>query len=740
MANRITQEEEHGLEASAGPQASGLQTPDQQAPDRQTPGQQTPGRQAPALYGQIAILTVLLIPWLSLQSQDRAEEGQEAFLQHMESILESLDDESSGQEAILESLEWLYMNPINLNRATARDLSQLFILTDLQINKLLEHIRQHGQLISLYELQTIDGFDIPTIEAITPFVSLLGEHPRRHFGPLNMMRDGQHVLFLRYQQLLEEQKGFSAICQDELEANPNARYLGHPARIYTRYRYTYYQNVSIGITAEKDPGEEFFRGTQSRGFDFYSAHLHLRDMGRLKALSLGDYLVQFGQGLTLWRGMAFGKSAESIAVKKNGMGLRQYTGVDENDFMRGLGATCAIGPFELTAFWSSKKRDANILEVRDDGTMIISSLQTSGLHRTPRELYGRKAVKEEVAGSHLSWSRKGMAIGLTAFRMRLHAEYQRRLSFHNQFDFSSNSYGGLGIHYQYLFRNLNIFGEAAVGDNGRWAFLNGLMIGLDRNLSLALAHRHYDRAYQNPLSAAFGENTRTANESGLYLAADIRVSPQIRLNAFADHFRFPWMKHRTYMPSRGSDYLLNLHYRPERNIEFILRFRKKSKPLNTRDESVRIRHLDPVIRTQYRLHVAYPLSQHISLRSRLEFVVHQYGKEKQEGFMVYQDLLYRNLNSPLALTLRFALFDTDGFDARIYAYEHDVLYAFSFPFYSDKGMRNYLLIRYRLHRQIDLYLRLAQTFYTNRRESGSGLDQIEGNTRTEVKGQLRLRF
>ncbi len=690
--------------------------------------------------GKYLMFTVLLMAWLTGQSQDQVEEGQEIFMRHLESILESLDGEGIGKDALVERLEWLHMNPINLNRATARELSQLFVLTDWQINHLLEHIRQHGELISPYELQAIDGFDTMTIQAILPFVTLSGEHPRRHFGPLNMMRDGQQVLFLRYQQLLEQQKGFSPICQDELEANPNARYLGHPSRVYARYRYTYYQNVSIGVTAEKDPGEEFFRGTQSRGFDFYSAHLHLRDMGRLKALSLGDFLVQFGQGLTLWRGMAFGKSSESIGIKKNGMGLRQYTGVDENDFMRGLGATCAIGPFELTAFWSSKKRDANVLAIRDDGTPVISSLQLSGLHRTPRELEGRNAVKEEIAGGHISWSRQGIEVGLTAFRMRLHAEYQRRLSFHNQFDFSSNSYGGLGVHYQYLYRNLNLFGEAAVGDNGRWAFLSGLMISLHRNLSLALAHRHYDRAYQNPLSAAFGENTRTANESGLYLAADIRISPQLRLNAFADHFRFPWMKHRTYMPSRGSDYMVNLQYRPERHIELILRFRKKSKPLNARDENARIRYLDPVSRTQYRLHLAYPLTKHLSLRNRLEYVIHQYGKDRQEGFMVYQDVLYRNLDSPFALTLRLALFDTDGFDARIYAYEHDVLYAFSFPFYSDKGMRSYLLIRYRLHRQVDLYLRLAQTFYTNRRDSGSGLDRIEGNTRTEVKGQLRLRF
>ena len=124
----------------------------------------------------------------------------------------------------------------------------------------------------------------------------------------------------------------------------------------------------------------------------------------------------------------------------------------------------------------------------------------------------------------------------------------------------------------------------------------------------------------------------------------------------------------------------------------------------------------------------------------MEFATHAQGIEKESGFLLYQDILYRNPRHPMALTFRFALFDTDGFNSRIYAYEHDVLYAFSFPFYSDQGMRVYMVTRWRLHRKIDFYARLARTMYTNRNYTGSGLDRIEGPSRTEVKAQIRLRF
>jgi hypothetical protein len=59
----------------------------------------------------------------------------------------------------------------------------------------------------------------------------------------------------------------------------NKIYLGSPFRLYTRYRFRYRQNISLGFTAEKDEGEEFFQGIAEEGFDFYSAHLFVRDLG-----------------------------------------------------------------------------------------------------------------------------------------------------------------------------------------------------------------------------------------------------------------------------------------------------------------------------------------------------------------------------------------------------------------------------------------------------------------------------
>lgn len=660
--------------------------------------------------------------------------------QLIESLIEEREEEVDPLE-LIEALEMLHQRPLNLNTASAEELRILIFLNEFQIHNLILHRQRFGNLISMLELQAIEGFDLTTIQQIQPYVKVEEAVERRQLRMNDILSRGNSQFFLRYQRLFEEQKGFTAIEPAELEDNPNARYLGSPYRLYSRYRFTYYNNISVGITAEKDPGEEFFQGSQPHGFDFYSAHVYLRDVGKIKSLAVGDYQVQFGQGLTLWSGLAFGKSSEAVNIKKNGLGLRPYTSVDENNFMRGAGATVQLGSFELTGFYSQKYRDANVLETDTitQEALVITSLQQTGLHRTPRELENKNSVQETFWGSNLTYRRHNFHAGITGYYMELGAEFRRNLSFYNQFDLNQNTNWSTGIDYNYIFRNFNLFGEFARSQSGGYAMLNGVMMSLDPRLSLSLLHRRFTPDYQSLFSVAFSENTRVSNENGLYLGLQARLSTQWHLHAYADHFSFPWMKFRTYAPSRGYDYLVQLNYRPQRRIEMYARYRIKNKPLNSPATDV-IRFLQDVKRQNIRLHASYPVSPSFTFRNRLEWVHFVHGKNKQNGFLIYQDIRYRSFASPWAITIRYAIFDTDGFDARIYAYENDVLYAFSFPFYSDKGHRAYIVARYRLNRNIDIQARLAQTIYTNRDEIGSGLDLIQGNTRTEIKAQMRLRF
>ena len=108
--------------------------------------------------------------------------------------------------------------------------------------------------------------------------------------------------------------------------------------------------------------------------------------------------------------------------------------------------------------------------------------------------------------------------------------------------------------------------------------------------------------------------------------------------------------------------------------------------------------------------------------------------------MIYQDIQYKPKKFPLTLNFRYGVFDTDTYNARVYTYESDVLYAFSIPAYYSKGTRIYLTLKYEVTDALDMWLRYAQTYYSDKNEIGSGLNIINGNTKTEVKVQFRYRF
>jgi uncharacterized protein (DUF169 family) len=69
-----------------------------------------------------------------------------------------------------------------------------------------------------------------------------------------------------------------------------------------------------------------------------------------------------------------------------------------------------------------------------------------------------------------------------------------------------------------------------------------------------------------------------------------------------------------------------------------------------------------------------------------------------------------------------------------------VLYSFSIPAYYDRGSRVYFNVKYSISKRADFWFRISQTYYRNMTSTGSGLDEIQGKTKTEVKVQLRFKF
>src|SRR6185436_7332412 len=280
--------------------------------------------------------------------------------ERIENIAQTADEGADFTE-IAENLKYFSRHPVNLNNTTREELQELGLLNDIQIENLFGHIEKNGRLLATEELQSIDGFDLETIYSILPYVKVNEEYVPDKESFKKIFKDGKHFLMLRSQRILETQKGFVTP-----EDSTASHYLGNPWKYYARYRFTFEKKLSIGITAEKDPGEEFFHGSQS-SFDFYSAHLFIKDVGPIRALAIGDYHLEYGQGLALWTGLAFGKTSEVLIAKKNAPGILPYTSSIEAGFRRGAAVSLGIKKFSLDLFYSNTKFDGNVTDSTDLG-------------------------------------------------------------------------------------------------------------------------------------------------------------------------------------------------------------------------------------------------------------------------------------------------------------------------------------------------------------------------------------
>ena len=667
----------------------------------------------------------------------------DAELEDLIEILVADSEDNVDYDTFLERLTFFNENPINLNKASIEDIYALGLLTTLQANSLIYYRDNVGKLINIYELQAIPNWDLPTIRRVLPFVRIKGKIDDFNVRSSKLLFGGKHQLFMRYSRILEEQKGYSPA--DTLnDGRLSSRYLGSQDKIYARYKYGYGRKISYGITAEKDAGEEFFQGSQPQGFDFYSAHFYMSDVGPFSQVIVGDYEMRFGQGLTVWNSLGFGKSAYVMNVKRQGAHIRPYTSVHEINFFRGVAATVDVTEdLSVTAFGSIKPIDVNVLAIDtlSDEIISISAINEFGAHRTESELRTKGAVNQSDVGAHIQYEKRQYGIGASISYNKYDKPILRSDNPYNRFRFSGDSNLNYSVDYKLLVGNLHFFGETAFSSQGGMATLNGVLASLHPTINLSIVQRYFGRDYEAPYSNAFSESSSIINESGVFMGAEIRPIKNWTVRAYFDIYNHNWLRFRTDAPSTGSDKLIQIDYKPSRSLVAYGRLKSETKDRNLSGNLTNTDYTTPTNITSLRFNLKYKLNKSITLKSRMEFSwFDDEVNPVKKGFMAYQEFSYKPLSFPLSFDIRYMMFDTDGFDTRIYTYEKDVLYFFSIPAYFDRGRRYYITARYKLIRGVDVWLRFAQTTFYNRETIGGGLEEIDGNTRSEFKAQVRFKF
>ncbi len=681
----------------------------------------------------VSFLFITLLSCTNLWGQNTASKL-DIIERIIENIAESTDEEIDYTD-LVERFNGFLDKPINLNKANKKDLEQLHLLSDYQIQNLLEYRKENGLIYSFYELRLLDGFNYSILQKIIPFICIEIDSQQIKLPQRSKAR---HFILIRSQRTLETEKAYESYLKNEddevLNPKDNSQYLGKEWKYYTRYKYSSpKKNIEFGFTAENDAGEPFFKNINSEGFDFYSAFAEYKGNGKIRQINIGDYHIKFGQGLSLWSGLGSRKSTFTTQNAKRLRGVKSYHSTDENLFFRGAAIKInVLKKVNLTAFASLKKRDATI------ENNLTKSIVNSGLHRTANEIKQKNKLDERIWGGTLLFNHDKIELGASFIKSHFSPELtSKKDEITKIYDFSGKENYNLSAYYETRFNKIHLYGEIAKSQSGGKAILQGLNLQAHSQLSLELIYRKYDKNYHALYGNAFGEQSGTQNEEGFYFGVEFHPFPKWTILAYYDLYEFPWLKHRVSAPSTGRDYLSQVEFNPTKEVSIYFRYKDEKKPENSNDEKIK-RPID-VSKKQYRLHLSAKLNENWEIRNRLE--LSEYNKSsKENGYLVYQDIIYKHSRLPFTSSIRYALFDTDSYNTRIYAYENDILYAFSIPPYFNKGSRFYLNFRYKFNRSTSLYIRYARTQYANTTQIGSGNSKISGNTKSEIKLQLKLSF
>ena len=671
-------------------------------------------------FSLFLLLLVLYFPQVLAQTPET-----EMIVEELMEEINQDEEEDVDFTEVTERLDYYLEDPIDLNKTDGRELRDLKFLSPLQVEALLSHRQVNGDFLSLYELQSVSGFDERSIQRLLPFVRV------RENGQQGIkIREGKHDLIFRYGKIMEKQKGYL-----KPEKPSQSHYAGPADRLFVRYRYRLQNKLQLSLNMKKDAGEEFFGNNQRYGFDFYSANVFVRDLGKVSSLAVGDYSLQLGQGLTMWSGLSFGKGSLVQNVARQGSGLRPYTSANESQFLRGIAGTVSLGKIEILPFISYKKVDATL----SGDSSFFSSLALSGYHRTQSEIKNQNSIAQLMYGLNLLYATGNLKIGAVALQTSFDKPMVPNNQLYNRHAFQGDELTNTSIYYHYTLRNVYLFGEGAYSSNQGLGMVNGLIGSLSRQLSLVVLHRHYEKNFYSFMNQGFAENSRASNERGLYTGLLWNPNRRVQLVVYADYFRFPWLRYRVDGPSEGHDLFSQLTYTPKKTVNAVLRYRYRNKQENLVLDGP-VNKLENVVRHQVRLEAKYKISEVFQFRNRMELATYSKGPHDNEyGYMLYHDFIIKPPQKSLSGNLRIAAFKTDGYNSRIYAFENDVLYGYSFPPYYNTGLRLYGNLRYRIRRNLDFWIRYASFIYSEK-GIGSGLDRIEGNIKSDLRLQVRFQF
>jgi len=652
----------------------------------------------------------------------------------LENVLEDTEDSK-----LLDQIEYLKSKPVDLNKASREELEVIPFMTTLIAKKIVDYRTYNGEFKSKRGLLKVDGVSQELYDKIKVYVVARNSQTdfvKDETGKVvsetdylsgSVFKNIEVKLRSRVQQDLQDKEGFIS-----------GDYPGSKQKVYNRLTGLYDgKNYDIGgnVTVEKDAGETNYA-------DFYSGYLELNNWKFVKKILVGDYILNFGQGLGLWTSLAYSKGSEAVdIIKKRNFDIDSYRSTNEVQFFRGAATNVEYKNYNFFFFYSHNFFDASVDTTLDE----VSSIYFDGYHRTLSEQNRKNSGMETMLGGRAFADYGFLRLGATYWTSQFSIPVKPDDSTTQLYNFSGNKANMLSVDYDVVYKNFNLFGEFARSQSSNVAGITALQISLIKGAEAIFLYRNYPENFAPVHSFGFGENNgNTQNENGFYAGLSLKPLKGLSVDTYFDQFKFPYRTYFNPVSTSGNDFLLTSEYKVSKGFLVYMKYRNKNKEESrtiTDEFNRSVKAIDNRNQMNFRVGFDYDITSDIRLKSRYEYVMVKYDNYggNNKGYMFYSDIR-ASLTKNLTASTRFVVFQTEDYDSRVYEFEDDLKGVMSNVGLSGKGTRWYFVLRYKPYTFAELSAKYSATYYDGVKSIGSGNDLIQGDLNNRFNIGVEINF
>ena len=637
-------------------------------------------------------------------------------------------DETS-MENDYEHLCELESSPLNINTLNPEDLYLIPGINRDQIDDIIKYRDRYGEFRTIEELALIESIDRPLRLFLCNFIIA---EPRVR-GKWYSRPTLDSIIRKGHGEILS----YINIPLYNREGDKNG-YLGYKYKYNIKLTGKFSDNIKYGFCAAQDAGEPLFANKNKWGTDYYSFYLKVNNIGRLKTIVLGQYKIKFGMGLIQNNCFGYGKQIMLSSINNYDATITGHSSRSDGEHFLGLANTfdlskkSSINKWTLTSFWSYRKIDATL---NKDGS--ISTISTTGYHRTPTEMEKKNNSSSLNAGTHINYKRNGLYIGASMvynwFDRPLNPNTNNNPNSYKAYYAKGYDFWNASINYGYVSGKFTFSGETATGSCNSIATINSLEAKLHRDITVNAVQRFYSYKYYAINAKAFNDGGYTQNESGIYAGIKWTATKRLTLEAYSDLSYFPWVKYYTNASSYSFDNNISLKYNIDKwtihaKYKFRIRQRNNSEKtyiLNRYTNKLRI----SIQRT----------TESVSTSTIIDLSRFSYTDNRSYGYSFTQNMSIQ-AHKKATIYAFASYFDTDDNNSSVYLSERTIHGAYISSSFYGRGFRFSSIVKSTLTSNIIVNFKVSLTKYFNRNTISSGLRMINHSHQTDIDFSVKYKF